>query len=103
LLEFRQHAPNMLLYWTMLEHCVSTGATCFDFGRSSRGGGTQHFKQQWGATETPLHWEYVLLTRHEAPSDGKESDSFSAAISLWQRLPLRVANMLGPAIVRHIP
>jgi serine/alanine adding enzyme len=101
--EYRQLCPNMLLYWGMLEHTVQTGANCFDFGRSSRGGGTHHFKQQWGAVETPLHWEYLLLSRSQAPGDGKESDSFSTAIALWQRMPLWLANIAGPPIVANIP
>ena len=53
----------MLLYWTMLADAIECGARIFDFGRSSRNTGPHHFKRQWGAQETPLHWEYILLTR----------------------------------------
>ncbi len=101
--EFRHLCPNMLLYWTLLEQAVKDGARVFDFGRSSPGGGTHQFKLQWGAVEAPLHWEYVLLTRAEPPNQGPSNPKFERAIRAWQRLPLSVANMLGPRIARHLP
>jgi FemAB-related protein (PEP-CTERM system-associated) len=101
--EYRQHCPNMLLYWTMLEDAVQRGVKTFDFGRSTRGAGTHQFKLQWGAEETPMHWEYVLLTRATAPDHGPYNPKFAAAIAAWQRLPLWIANAVGPAIVRNIP
>ena len=101
--EYRQHCPNMLLYWTMLENALELGVRTFDFGRSTRGAGTHHFKLQWGATETPLHWEYLLLTKSAVPDHGPSNARFAAAISVWQRLPLWVTETFGPAIVRNIP
>ena len=101
--EYRQHCPNMLLYWTMLETAVQRGVQTFDFGRSTVGAGTHQFKLQWGAQPTPLHWEYVLLTRATAPDQGPYNPKFAAAIAAWQRLPLWLANAVGPAIVRNIP
>lgn len=101
--EYRQHCPNMLLYWTMLEHAVQRGAKTFDFGRSTRGAGTHHFKLQWGAEETTMHWEYMLLTRATAPDHGPENRKFAAAVAVWQRLPVWIANAVGPTIVRNIP
>jgi CelD/BcsL family acetyltransferase involved in cellulose biosynthesis len=101
--EHRQHCPNMLLYWTMLEDAVQQGATTFDFGRSTIGAGTHQFKLQWGAQPTPMHWEYVLLTRQTAPDHGPSNPKFAAAVAAWQRLPLWLANAVGPTIVRNIP
>jgi serine/alanine adding enzyme len=101
--EFRNLCPNMLLYWAMLEQAVGRGATTFDFGRSSPGGGTHQFKLQWGATERPMCWEYVLLARQELPDQSPSNTKFERAIALWQRLPLAVANLAGPIIARHLP
>lgn len=101
--EFRPLCANMLLYWSMLEDAVRGGATSFDFGRSSPGGGTHQFKLQWGAVEQPLCWEYVLLTRREAPDQGPSSGRFDAAIAVWRRLPVGLANVLGPLVARHLP
>jgi FemAB-related protein (PEP-CTERM system-associated) len=101
--EARHLCANMLLYWSMLEWATAAGFAIFDFGRSSPGAGTHQFKLQWGAAETPLHWEYVLLTRGTAPDQGPANPRFAAAIEAWKRLPLWLANRLGPSIVRHIP
>ena len=101
--EYRQQCPNMLLYWTMLERASTAGARLFDFGRSSPDSGTHHFKVQWGAQATPLHWEYVLLTRQSPPDHGPRNPKFAVAISAWQRMPLWLTNSVGPLIVRNIP
>jgi FemAB-related protein (PEP-CTERM system-associated) len=101
--EYRQHAPNMLLYWEMLEDAVRQGATTFDFGRSSPGSGTHQFKRQWGAVEHPLHWEYVLLTRTTVPNQGPQNPKFTRFIEAWKHLPVWMTTWIGPHIVRNIP
>ena len=101
--EYRSLSPNTLMYWRMIEHAVATGHTTFDFGRSTPNEGTFHFKQQWGAQPTPLHWEYVLAKGRTLPNLSPSNPKYRAAIALWQRLPLGVANRLGPHIVRSIP
>jgi FemAB-related protein (PEP-CTERM system-associated) len=101
--DYRQHAPNMLLYWAMLEHAVVAGAATFDFGRSSPGGGTHQFKLQWGASERPLCWEYVLLTRDTPPDQGPQNPKFARLIDTWKRLPIWLTTRVGPYIVRNIP
>jgi FemAB-related protein (PEP-CTERM system-associated) len=101
--EYRSLAPNTLLYWRMLEHAIETRHSMFDFGRSTPGEGTFQFKQQWGAEPTPLNWEYVLANGRTLPNLSPSNPKFRAAIALWTRLPLAVANRLGPHIVRSIP
>lgn len=101
--EFRSLNPNMLLYWGMLEHAITWGARVFDFGRSSPESGTHHFKVQWGAVAERLHWEYVLLSRSSVPQQDPSNSRFHLAIGLWQRLPLVVANAIGPVVARHLP
>jgi hypothetical protein len=92
----------MLLYWHMLETAVTERYTAFDFGRSTRDGGTHQFKQQWGAVSFPLHWEYVMLKGSTPPEAGTSNPRMAVFIELWQRLPLGLANALGPRLIRHI-
>jgi FemAB-related protein (PEP-CTERM system-associated) len=101
--EARPLCANTLLYWTMLEYAITSGAQVFDFGRSSPGGGVNQFKLQWGASAAPLHWEYVLLKRAQVPDQGPSNPRFQPAIRAWQMLPVWLANGLGPHIVRSIP
>jgi FemAB-related protein (PEP-CTERM system-associated) len=101
--EFRAFCPNNLLYWRIIEHALESGLQAFDFGRSTPGEGTYHFKAQWGARPTPIHWEYVLLGNASLPNLSPTNPRYRAAIALWKRLPLVVTTWLGPKIVRSIP
>jgi len=101
----RAHAdksPNMLLYWSMLQAAIGSGARTFDFGRSTPDEGTYRFKQQWGAVPQPLVWEYAGL-RGKVPDLSPANPRFRVAIAAWQRLPVAIATRLGPPIVRHLP
>jgi FemAB-related protein (PEP-CTERM system-associated) len=100
---YRHLCPNMLLYWTMLDRATTDGVRTFDFGRSSPGAGTHQFKLQWGAVATPLSWEYVMLSGQAVPDHGPSNPRFRLAIDAWKRLPLAVANRLGPPLARHLP
>jgi len=96
-------APNMLLYHAVLEYACREGFTEFDFGRSSVDSGTYRFKQQWGAQPRPLYWYYWLAQGREIPRLNPDNPKFKFAISLWQRLPLFAANLIGPHIVKYLP
>jgi FemAB-related protein (PEP-CTERM system-associated) len=100
---YRAMSPNNLLYWRIIEWAIGQGVSVLDFGRSTANEGTFHFKRQWGAVAHPLCWEYVLVTRRELPDQSPKNPKFAGAIGLWKRIPLTVANILGPAIVRSIP
>ena len=101
--DFNALCPNHLLYWTMIKSAAAGGCTTFDFGRSTPGEGTFKFKEQWGAQPLELCWEYVMVNGGAMPDTSPKNPKFKLAISLWSRLPLPVANALGPAIVRSIP
>lgn len=94
---------NMLLYWTCLKRAVERGSTVFDFGRSTVDSGTFHFKRQWGAEPVPMHWHYWLRNGGELPRLNPSNSRYAMAIAAWQRLPLWLANALGPRIVRNLP
>ena len=51
----------------------------------------------------PLCWEYALLAGGELPNTSPTNPKFELAVSVWKKLPLPVANRLGPMIVRAIP
>ncbi len=95
--------PNHMLYWTALRTSWETGARRFDFGRSTPGSGTHRFKKQWGAAERTCFWHYGLLKTGTPPERNTASPRLKLAVEAWKRLPLPVANRLGPLIVRRIP
>jgi FemAB-related protein (PEP-CTERM system-associated) len=100
---FSRLAPNMLLYSAVLEFACREGFKEFDFGRSSVDSGTYRFKQQWGAQPCQLHWYYWLSGGQSVPELNPDNPKFKAAIYAWQHLPLPVANIIGPHIVKYLP
>lgn len=99
--QYRASSPNMLLYWAMLTFACRHGYEIFDFGRSTPGGGTYRFKNQWGAEARPLSWERIHLqakTGNTAP----DSRRLQAAVRCWQKMPVSWSRVLGPLIRKHI-
>jgi len=96
-------APNMLLYSSVIEYACQQGCKVFDFGRSTVESGTHRFKQQWGAKPHQLYWYYWLSDGRDIPQLNPTNPKFKAAIDLWRHLPLTVANLLGPRIVKYLP
>ena len=95
--------PNMFLYWKILCFAGERGYEVFDFGRSTVGSGTHRFKKQWGSHEVPLYWAYWVPEGAGLPDLNKENPRYRLAIWLWQRLPVPVTKLLGPAIVKCLP
>jgi len=100
---FRRSSPNMLLYWTCLKFACEQGYRTFDFGRSTRDGGTYNFKEQWGAQPIQLCWYYWLRESRPLPEINPSNHKYKFSIRIWQRLPVRLTNLIGPMIVRNIP
>ena len=96
-------APNMLLYSSLLEYACQQGCKIFDFGRSSVDSGTYRFKAQWGAQPHQLHWYYWLSEGRTIPELNPDNPKYKAAIALWKRLPVPVANLVGPHLVKYLP
>lgn len=98
----RRLRGNELMYFALMRHALARGCTHFDFGRSKTGSGPYAFKKNWGFTPEPLtYWSWSAdpsQARNIDPTDA----GFSARIALWQKLPLRVANAIGPFIARGL-
>jgi serine/alanine adding enzyme len=101
--EFNPLCANVFLYWQMVRFAIERGFQTFDFGRSTPGEGTYQFKKQWGAEPRELVWEYWTRSGEELADLSPKNPKFALAIRLWQRLPVQVATMLGPLVVRNIP
>lgn len=102
LAQYNHLAPNMLLYWNLLKYATNRHCTDFDFGRSSYGEGTFRFKKQWGAKPTPLEWRTYLVDGSVAEDEGGPQVLRKIFEKVWRRLPLQLANTLGPYIRKHI-
>ena len=100
-------AANMLLYWQLLSRVTELGCRQFDFGRSTPGEGTYRFKRQWGARPVELLWQNWLADGRVVAADSATPGVFAKHFrqlieACWQRLPLALANRLGPRLRKHI-
>jgi len=100
--EARRLRANDRMYYELMLHARRRGCERFDFGRSKTESGAFHFKKNWGFEPEPLG--YAQWTAPGAlPRDANPtSASHAAKIDLWKRLPLPVANLLGPWIARGL-
>lgn len=101
--KYNKLGVNMLLYWEVLQKAIDKGYKIFDFGRSSIDAGTYRFKKQWGAQPRQLYWHYCIKENGAMPNITPNNPKYKLAISLWKKLPLPVANFLGPWIVKYLP
>jgi hypothetical protein len=102
LAEHNRIAPNMLLYWSFMERCAEQSVRVFNFGRCSPGSGTHRFKQQWGSRDETLWW-YHVASGARAGTPSPQDEAYAWGPRVWKRLPLFVANSVGPRVIRNVP
>jgi FemAB-related protein (PEP-CTERM system-associated) len=100
--DYNPSCVNMFMYQKLLERSVDRGQAVFDFGRSTLDGNTFKFKKQWGAEPHPAAWQYHI--REGTVTDMRpDNPRYQRMIRLWQKLPVRLTQYLGPIIVRGLP
>lgn len=97
----RRLRSNELMYYRLMGYARTRGCTHFDFGRSKVGSGQAAWKKSFGFEPCPL--SYHLWGGDGADRDiNPNSPKYQRRIDLWKRLPLPVANLLGPVISRGL-
>ncbi|HEX9954939.1 MAG TPA: FemAB family XrtA/PEP-CTERM system-associated protein [Allosphingosinicella sp.] len=96
--EARAWRANERMYFELMRHARARGCTRFDFGRSKFGTGAFSFKKNWGFEPKPL----TYAIRGEARETNPLSPKYRLKIALWKKLPLPVANLLGPHLARGL-
>lgn len=99
---YNRSAPNMLLYWKVLEYACDHGFKKFDFGRSTRNAGTYRFKAQWGAKPQQLYWDYWSYNSDKRKPVNHTSPGLARMVALWQKLPVGLTKLIGPMIRKNI-
>jgi FemAB-related protein (PEP-CTERM system-associated) len=96
----RSARANDLMYFALMRHARERGCTRFDFGRSKAGTGAAAFKHNWGFEGVPL--AYAKRSVGKARSVNPLDPQYSRKVQLWRRLPLPIANLVGPMIARGL-
>jgi FemAB-related protein (PEP-CTERM system-associated) len=98
----RDLAANDFKYWDLMRRACERGLRVFDYGRSKRDTGSYSFKKNWGFAPEPLHYEYALRRGTAIPQNNPSNPKYRAMIAVWRRLPIGLANAIGPYIVRSL-
>lgn len=98
----RASKANERLYYELMRHARRRGCHSFDFGRSKVGSGAYAYKKNWGFEPRPLHYATWEACPHAGRNVDPTSEAYSTRIALWKRLPLPLANRLGPLIARGL-
>jgi FemAB-related protein (PEP-CTERM system-associated) len=101
--EYNYLSPNVLLYWTVINHYCLAGASCFDFGRSTVGSTQHEFKRRWGAKPVQLHYQYWCAPGKELSLATPNDPKYSKKVEIWKKLPLWMTRLVGPYISRSLP
>ncbi|MEO7494750.1 MAG: FemAB family XrtA/PEP-CTERM system-associated protein [Massilia sp.] len=98
----RELAGNDFMYWNLMQAAAARGARLFDFGRSKLGTGAYDFKKNWGFTAQHLPYEYKLYASDTLPDNNPLNPKYQLFIKMWKKLPLPLANAIGPHIVKNL-
>ncbi len=93
---------NELMYFELMRHARRRGCVAFDFGRSKIGTGAFAYKKNWGFEPQPLGYA-VRAADGAAPREVNPlSPRYRMQVAAWKRLPLWLANRLGPPLARGL-
>ena len=98
----RGRAGNDFMYWEVMRRAGQDGMRVFDFGRSKQGTGAFAFKKHWGFEPEPLAYRFRLRPGAAMPDLNPLNPKYRLMVAAWKRLPLPVANALGPLVVRGV-
>lgn len=97
----RRLRSNELMYYRLMGHGRARGMSVFDFGRSKTGSGQAAWKKSFGFDPAPLAYHSWSATG-ERRDINPNSAHYQRRVEMWKKLPLPVANLLGPLISRGL-
>ena len=98
----RQLKANDHMYYQLMRHARQKMCKYFDFGRSKNDSGAYKYKASWGIEAKALFHYYHLVNASELPDLSPNNPKFQRKIALWQKLPLRVSQCLGPFVSKYL-
>jgi len=98
----RTWRANDMMYYALMLHARRRGYTAFDFGRSKFATGAFAFKKNWGFEPAPLAYAIRTADGQEPRQINPLSPRYRLQIAAWRKLPLGIANRLGPWIARGL-
>ncbi|MEM1196107.1 MAG: FemAB family XrtA/PEP-CTERM system-associated protein [Pseudomonadota bacterium] len=98
----RSARANELMYYELMRHARRRGAQRFDFGRSKTDSGPYKFKKNWGFEPQKLTYTQWSKPGQTPRNIDPTSPSYARKIAIWKKIPLPIANRLGPFVARNL-
>ena len=98
----RRLRANDIMYYALMNHARGKGCAAFDFGRSKVDSGAYHFKKNWGFEPEPMAYALYTADGQEPRDINPNSPKYQMQVKVWQKLPLPIANLLGPWIAKGL-
>lgn len=100
--EARMLKANDRLYYELMRHARGRGCTRYDFGRSKAGTGVAAFKKNWGFEGVPLRYAKRVAAGETPREMNPMSPKYRLQVAVWKKLPLWLANAMGPVIAKGL-
>ena len=97
----RRLRSNELMYYRLMGRGRARGMRLFDFGRSKTGSGQAAWKKSFGFDPVPLAYHSWSATG-ERRDINPNSAQYQRRVEMWKKLPLPLANLIGPLISRGL-
>ena len=101
--QYERCQTNNFQYWQLMAWACRRGLKFFDFGRSRKETGAFHFKSNMGFTSRMLDYQYYFTKESSLPSLNPSNPKMDLPKMILRKIPIPLAKMVGPMIVRHIP
>lgn len=105
--QYLELRPVYLAYWEIIRDTIANGYHFLDMGRSPAGSDASKYKGQWGGVARPIYQQVHSIGNAysgDSIANKIQSDSkFQLVMQLWPKLPLPVAQYLGPKLRCHVP
>lgn len=93
---------NDFMYWELMRRSAAEGIRVFDYGRSKIDSGSYSFKKNWGFVPENLYYENELIQADRVPEINPNNKKYAFFIGKWKKMPLPLANVVGPIISRTL-
>jgi len=90
------------MYYQVMCHAQEKGKKWFDFGRSKNDSGPYKYKKNWGMEPKSLYYYYYLVKAEELPNLSPNNPKYKFFIAMWQKLPLKLSQFMGPFLSKYL-
>ena len=102
--EAKRCSAANFIYFVTMERAVEESYRVFDFGRSRRDNtGSYDFKRFHGFEPRPLGYQCYTRPGSAPPNLTPTNPAFALARRVWPHLPLRLTQIVGCRLAKHIP